>query len=131
MGGIFYGRYKLKCTKEIAQKALLMGACTRPEIGKPVQDFSQKELVWAERLNIKSKYQLWSLSQIGKGREHVDDYYDHGYGEGRYGVVFSCGCGIKAGNGPRYGDCKGCGTTCGYNHGSGEVYGYGFFGGMR
>lgn len=54
----------MKVTVNLAVKAVLMGACRIPEVGKRVKDFSFSDLVWGERLftgreRKKFKVPLW------------------------------------------------------------------------
>ena len=66
-------------TKELAIRAVLFGACRIPMVGKSIKDFSQPDLIWAERiLSIKERKKiglpLWVL-----GSGYGDGY---GYGSG-------------------------------------------------
>ena len=91
---------RLKCTKEIAYKVFLMVACDIPLIGKPIENFSQSDLIWAERLNIKSKFPLWALSKEGSTHDinYIHPECKDGFGHGYYGSpYYYCGCGLEIG----------------------------------
>ena len=94
-------------TKEIALKAVLMGACEIPDIGKKISDCQFNDLVWASTKDIiKLEYPLWAYSSYG---------YGYGYGDGGYG--YGSGYGD---NGSGSGDGDG-----GYGYGGDGDNGYG------
>jgi len=83
----------LKVTPELALKAVLMGACRMPEIGKKVEDFSFSDLVWGEKLfqSQELKIPLWACAKSGYGSGYGSgdgsgsgSGYDSGYG---YGLI--------------------------------------------
>ena len=97
------------CTEEIAQKALAMGACEKPEVGLRVCDFSQSDLIWAERLRIETPFPVWTMSKIGSGFGDGNGY-GYGYGEGNgYGGYGSGGYGSGGYGYGGYGDGNGYG----------------------
>ena len=76
---------KLKCTKEIARKAILMGACSLPDMKNEIKDFNQSDLFWARCLNIESDFPLWSLSKYGWGAPiDLGNYNGSGSSSGSY-----------------------------------------------
>ena len=78
---------KMICTKEIALKAVLHGACKIPKVGRPIQRFSRSELIWVEESFYKNptgKIPLWCMAD-GSGD-------GSGYGSG-YGCGDGYGCG--------------------------------------
>lgn len=82
----------LVCTKEIAIKAYLLGACKLPRVGKSVKRFSTSDLIWAEENKVlergKLKLPLWVMSGNGGYGDGYGDGDGSGYGYGygyRYG----------------------------------------------
>ena len=69
----------LKITKEIAIRAILHGACKIPKVGSLISEFSQSDLVWAEKMFLIDDFTqpLWTLSGSGSGSG-----YGSGYGSG-------------------------------------------------
>ena len=122
-------------TKEIAVKALLFGACRIPKIGSKIEEYSQSDLIWAERLGIKLKELLWIKSVDGSGDGSgygSGDGSGYGYGDGSgsgygdgYGYGYGDGSGSGYGDGSGYGYGSGYGSGSGYGDGSGYGSGYG------
>ena len=91
-------------TKELAIKAVLLGACAMPIIGTPISSLPQSDLIWANErgLDAESPRPAWALSRKGSGSGYGDGY---GYG---------------------YGSGSGSGDGYGYGYGSGSGYGSGY-----
>ena len=92
---------KAKITKEIALKAVLLGACSLPEIGMAISKLPTSSLIWAENKGMANREEiriatgfdlpLWVLYGDGDG-------YGDGYGDGD-------------GSGEGYGDSYGEGES--------------------
>lgn len=95
-------------TQEAAGRARLSGACHVPEVGVPLSELSQSDLIWAENHGIKTadgQPPIWLFAKTGSG----DGY---GYGDG-------------SGDGYGYGDGDGSGYGSAYGSDSGYGSGYG------
>ena len=87
----------LTITKEIAAKVLLFGACRAPKVGSRIDEQSQSDLIWAERMlpikGIKIDVPLWTISVYGSGSGSGYGYgYGYGSGDG-YGDGYGYGYG--------------------------------------
>jgi hypothetical protein len=96
----------LKVTKDIAIRTILFGSCTIPKVGRPVSEFSQSELIWAERIFSASELKafdepLWTRAGSGYG-----DGSGYGSGSG-YGDGYGYGAGSGDGDGSGSGDGDG------------------------
>ena len=102
-------------TKEFAVKAVLLGACILPEVGKPLKDFTFEHLIWAENAGVVDQKTLAKKTGV-----NLPLWVRSGSGSGS-GSGYGSGSGSGSGSG--YGDGYGSGSGSGSGYGYGDGYG--------
>ena len=99
---------KTRITPDMDRRLNLFGACSGSRVGKRLEDFSQTDLIWAEKvLSDEEKtglsLPLWVLAKFGYGYGSGSEYgdeYGSGYGSGdEYGDGYGYGKGNGSGTG--------------------------------